>query len=378
MPSPPLTPRSAAARALAFLKRARDVRHAGGPGIRQQVSDFRYFHRTTRISPIEFHRYRLWDRSRSMAERLAFMSHAEQRQLEVAVNPRDAVAALNDKAGAIRRLTAAGIRLPETIGQLMVGTSSTADLADLERQLIELCQRAPAAGLVIKPNRGQGGYHVQVFSGADSRGLIRLDGAVLTHRDVAELLIKTWPGLWIAEKRLLPHPGLARFAPLAIASMRVQSIRTRDGVTHLGPAVLKLPIGTSGVDNYGSGNIAAPVDLSDGTVGLGTMLDGARQLERHPTTGAPLDTLRLPDLPEALALVHAAAEVLQELPFLGWDVAFAADGPVILEGNAWSGLDIHQMTWESGIVTGRFVEMLEERGLGHLLRRREAALVAAM
>ena len=364
-----------AKRALGFLQRARGVQREAGVAVRDQVSDFRFFHRVIGISPMEFHRYRLWDRSRPIEARLAFLSHTEQRRIEFAINPPLAVAALNDKAAAALRLAQAGIRVPHTLGHLELSPNAANDrqLADVTTSLQLLLEHAPPSGIVLKPNRGQGGYRVLVYRHATRTHLTSLDGSVVPVEELAKLLLQSSTGRWNVESRLLTHSSLLRFAPLAIPSMRVLTFRSPTGELLLGPASLKLPLGTSGVDNFGSGNLASSVDLLTGRVGAAVTLDGERQIVAHPTTGEPLGTLLLPDLAEALALVRAAANELAELPLLGWDVAFSSDGPVILEGNAWAGVDILQMPRDAGLVRGRFAELLELHGLGELIGRREQA-----
>ena len=366
-----------AKRALGFLRRARGVQREVGVAVRHQVSDFRFFHRVIGISPMEFHRYRLWDRSRPIAARLAFLSHTEQRTIEFAINPPLAVAALNDKAAAVVRLAQVGIRVPHTVGhlELSLNAASGRQLADVTASLQLLLEQSLPNGVVFKPNRGQGGYRILVYRHATSTHLTSLDGSVVPVEAVAKLLLQVAASRWNVESRLLTHPSLLRFAPFAVPSMRVLSFRSVKGKLLLGPASLKLPLGTSGVDNFGSGNLASSVDLVTGRVGAAVTLDGERQIVAHPTTGEPLGTLILPDLAEALALVRAAANELAELPLLGWDVAFSSDGPVILEGNAWAGVDILQMPMEAGLVTGPFAAMLVEYGLGELLERRTRAAV---
>ena len=364
-----------AKRALGFLQRASGVQRKAGVAVRDQVSDFRFFHRVIGISPMEFHRYRLWDRSQPIEARLAFLSHTEQRKIEFAINPSLAVAALNDKAAAALRLAEAGIRVPRTLGHLEISPlgASEPQLAHVAASLQLLLEHAPPTGVVLKPNRGQGGYRVLVYRHATSTHLTSLDGSVVSVAEVAEQLLQSSTGRWNVESRLLTHASLLRFAPLAVPSMRVLSFRSPTGELLLGPASLKLPLGTSGVDNFGSGNLASSVDLVTGRVGGAVTLDGEGQLVVHPTTGEPLATLQLPELTEALALVRAAANELAELPLLGWDVAFSSDGPVILEGNAWAGVDILQMPRDAGLVQGRFAELLELHGLGELIGRRERA-----
>src|SRR5687767_8891163 len=235
-----------------------------------QFQDFLFFRKITRMSPLEFHLYELWDRQRPVEERLAFMSHEEHRELEAALNPREAVHALNDKRSAAKRLRDAGVRLPRLIGHIDTKAEHGAslDLNAIVDKLILLTTKAGPHGLVIKPNTGEGGKDIHIFNGVSSSDLRYVDGATISSYDLAKRLVhtKTTAG-WNAEERLIPHPAVAQLALHAISTLRVQSMRAMSGHIHLGPVVLKVPLGNNAVDNLGAGNLIAPVDMATGQVG---------------------------------------------------------------------------------------------------------------
>lgn len=338
----------------------------------QQLKDFRFFHRTTRMSPAEFHRYGLWDRRRPLRERLAYLSHEEHRLIERRVNPKAAVQALNDKISAATRLAAAGIPMPTMLGviepaQAVGGQPQVSGIASALQMLIG---SGIPGGFVIKPNRGQGGHDVQVFLSANAEELTRANGERVTVEGFATELAAKPDTRWKVEARLEPHPDIARFTSRAIASMRVLTFRSPTGEVHVGPASLKLPMTDSGVDNFGAGNLAAPVDLATGRLGTAVRAYQPGRFTIHPPSQLRIDGFIVPDVPAVIALVTAAAQALNDLTILGWDVALTPSRPVILEGNAWWSELILQKPQEQGIVTGRFAELLEEHGLAEILEVR--------
>jgi hypothetical protein len=70
-------------------------------------------------------------------------------------------------------------------------------------------------------------------------------------------------------------------------------------------------------------------------------LDAART-ERHPDTGGRLAGFRLPHWSEALALCLKAHASFSAYAYVGWDVAFTDDGPVLVEGNLRWGVESMQ------------------------------------
>ena len=54
---------------------------------------------------------------------------------------------------------------------------------------------------------------------------------------------------------------------------------------------------------------------------------------RHPETNVAFDGFQLPWWAELRDLVTRGARAFAKLPALGWDVAIAEDGPILIETN---------------------------------------------
>lgn len=46
---------------------------------------------------------------------------------------------------------------------------------------------------------------------------------------------------------------------------------------------------------------------------------------------------------KALELVQDASKEVVEIRYVGWDVCFTPDGPILVEGNEYPGHDIYQL-----------------------------------
>ncbi|MEO5798180.1 MAG: sugar-transfer associated ATP-grasp domain-containing protein [Gemmatimonadales bacterium] len=362
--------------ALRFLQRTRAIAAGAGAPAWQQWFDFWRFRRVTGMSPGEFHRYNLWDRRRPIEARLAYLSHAEHRIIEKALNPAAAVRSLNDKMLTTERLVAAGIPMPRVLGVIegMSPTTGAPSSASIATALTAIVASAGDGGIVIKPNRGQGGRGIEVFPRTGPAGLVRPDGSVISIAALANLLANRPVAHWKVEVWLAPHPVTAQFAPASLSTVRILTFRSRDGRVTTGPAALKLPIDGRGVDNFGAGNLAAALDLTTGRLGPGVFADDPGEVAVHPRSGARIEGTIVPQVAAVAQLAVAAAEVLSELTILGWDIGLTSNGPCLIEGNAWWSELILQKPHGCGVVAGRFAELLEEHGLTRLLdvRRRAA------
>ena len=126
--------------------------------------------------------------------------------------------------------------------------------------------------------------------------------------------------------------------PVIIDTMRLPKELMRGvkgGLGHLQGALLAavLRIGNGDViDNFASGGMFTMLD--DEGVALYPGVDKNSNVYReHPVTGTPIVGFRVPLYSEVLDLVAALARRTPEAPYVGWDIAITANGPVVIEGN---------------------------------------------
>ena len=101
-----------------------------------------------------------------------------------------------------------------------------------------------------------------------------------------------------------------------------------------------------------------PQETSDKIENVALRLGGAlfvedfRRIARHPLTGTALKGFQIPNWDKAIDVVERAARLAYTLPqcrWIGWDLAFLADGDVaIIEGN-WRPGTLAQNTHPRGI-----------------------------
>ena len=70
----------------------------------------------------------------------------------------------------------------------------------------------------------------------------------------------------------------------------------------------------------------------------GLQRDTNTLFEEIPSTHVKVRGYQLPDWEETLELCRQAAAAVPEIGFIGWDIAFTPDGPVICEGNVFPGV----------------------------------------
>ena len=94
--------------------------------------------------------------------------------------------------------------------------------------------------------------------------------------------------------------------------------------------------GIKHVDNHNAGGMILGVDLASGAFAPSAKAElgyGAQTVAAHPYSGAVFAGRSIPYWAELKALVARAAEAVAPLRMIGWDVAAAPDGPVLVEAN---------------------------------------------
>lgn len=359
--------------ALATLVRGiHRVRPVSGQSTLELLRSYRRFRWATGASPAEFFTYRLWDKSVPIEKRVMFTTWAQRRPLEAYMNPKAAADLVQSKLNGDRSFREFGMPTPPLLGVWYPnGVPGDHPGALRSREALAAVLDASRGGIVVKGEYGGSGENVRVFPRASGRELVHASG----KRWSLDQLIREMAGAqpWLVQQRIVSHPDLADLIGNDdVASLRLVTCLRRDGRVHLLLTMLKMPLTGLGLDNLSAGNVAVAVH-PDGTLGRGIAGVHGREVDAHPKTGRPFLGFQVPFWSAAVELIVRNHPRFPELTSLGWDVAITADGPVVIEANAWWG-DAVQHPGPRGLLSAEFLEYVEERGASHLLtldRRRQ-------
>lgn len=97
-------------------------------------------------------------------------------------------------------------------------------------------------------------------------------------------------------------------------------------------------IGNGGcTDNFSSGSMYTFLD-EEGVVIAPAIDKDDKVYEKHPITKNKILGFKVPFFKEACDLVCEASKVVNDIRYVGWDVAITKDGAVIVEGNCYPGV----------------------------------------
>lgn len=214
--------------------------------------------------------------------------------------------------------------------------------AYIHRQWIRLDD--PDTEKVLSFMRDQGVFVAKPLEGCCGRGVEKID----LQKDYAGSAEKAYAALtalgtgFELEELIRQHPAVSAIYPNAVNTVRTVTI-FKDGAVHVICTYFRIGNGGRSVDNFNSGGMVAPVDEKTGVVS-DRAIDKQKNLYAvHPATGTPIQGFQFPDWDKAMDLVKQAAAEIPQMGYLGWDVAFSENGPLLVEGNNFPGHDIYQL-----------------------------------
>ena len=146
----------------------------------------------------------------------------------------------------------------------------------------------------------------------------------------------------LLEEVIIQHPKISEIYPLAVNTLRTVTIRY-EGKTKIVCTYFRIGNNLYFVDNFNSSGMVAPVDEFTGVVKDRAIDKNKNLYEVHPFSGMPVKDFCFPFWDEAMDMVIKASEVIPQMGYIGWDVAFTPKGPCIVEGNPFPGHDIYQL-----------------------------------
>jgi hypothetical protein len=241
----------------------------------------------------------------------------------------------------------------------------------------------PHGDLFVKPKNGRGGVGADWWAWDAVAGEYRssADERVAARAFPAYVVKLAERESYVVNPRLAVHPALDDVASGVLSTARIVTLLNEHGEPEATDAVFRMTLANRIVDNFHAGGLAAHVDLATGALDQATDL-GLRPdvgwLDSHPN-GAKIAGRVLPFWPEALDLARRAHAAFSDRVLIGWDVAFLADGPILVEGNGGPDLDIHQRCGRAPVGDLRLGQLLAfhtQRALEARARTRPAAAKA--
>ena len=266
----------------------------------------------TGCTPKEYYLYRMYEMTPEEQDTILVASIQKKLQKKFGTN-KDFVDMLYDKERT-NHFFAEYIRRPWCVNTKVSYEEFAEKFADTKR-------------VIYKPLDGNRGRGVEAF-------MLDRD----TMREVYDVLADYPAG--VVEAYVVQHPEMLKLCPSSVNTIRVVTFSsnsapvTPDGKSmDIAYTALRIGGGSSIVDNFHSGGMVCHIDSQ-----TGKLITEAADMEcnvfaEHPATGVKFLGFQIPYYQEAMAMVTEAITKNKLEGYLGWDVAIAEDGPILIEVN---------------------------------------------
>ena len=144
---------------------------------------------------------------------------------------------------------------------------------------------------------------------------------------------------YLLEEAIVQAADVDEINPNVVCSFRIVTL-VKDGVPHIVGNALR-------VNQDDAQVIGCTNDLyfslgEDGRIDSNVIDDYGTIYDVHPLTGKRFDEVQLAHVDEAFEMVKRAALEYPQIPYVGWDVGFTKEGPLLIEGNEYPGYGLLQ------------------------------------
>lgn len=149
------------------------------------------------------------------------------------------------------------------------------------------------------------------------------------------------------EEVVKQHEKLNELCAASCNTIRIMTFNNK-GTPEILWAGLRIGNGINNVDNFHAGGMATEIDLDTGVLKRPALDKELNEFTHHPVSKVKIEGFKLPYFDEVKAMVKEAALESDKILVIGWDVAIADNGPLIIEGNRSAGFDLVQVASRRG------------------------------
>ena len=198
-----------------------------------------------------------------------------------------------------------------------------------------------------KDPTGEGGHGISKITVADVKDSNKLYDELKAN------------GQLLVEEAIVQSDDLNEINPCVVNSWRVVTLY-KDGKAHIINNALRINQDESNVIGC-TNDLYLSLD-ADGRIDSNVIDDYGNVYDKHPMTGKKFSEVKIEGVREALDMVVEAAEKIPQVRYIGWDIAFSKNGPVMVEGNEYPGYGLLQFYKLKGKRTGHLKEIADVLG----------------
>ncbi len=198
-----------------------------------------------------------------------------------------------------------------------------------------------------KENHGEGGHGITKLKVSE---IMDTDALYKELREKGQLLV---------EDAIIQHEDLNQINPYVVCSFRIITLY-KDGKAYMIANAMR--INQDDAEVIGCTNDLYFSIGADGKIDSNVVDDYGNVYETHPMTGKRFADVVIHGVKEAFDMCVEAHQRIPQVRYIGWDVAFSVNGPVMVEGNEYPGYGLVQHFKLKNKRTGHLKEIADVLG----------------
>jgi hypothetical protein len=178
-----------------------------------------------------------------------------------------------------------------------------------------------------KENHGEGGHGITKIRVSD---IADAEALYYQLRKNGQLLV---------EDAIIQHEDLNQINPYVVCSFRIITLYKDGKATMIANA---MRINQDEAEVIGCTNDLYFSIGADGKIDSNVVDDYGEVYDTHPMTGKRFSDVYIHGVKEAFDMCVEAHQRIPQVRYIGWDVAFSVNGPVMVEGNEYPGYGLVQ------------------------------------
>lgn len=198
-----------------------------------------------------------------------------------------------------------------------------------------------------KETHGEGGHGITKYKVADIKDVDALYKELISKDQL------------LVEDAIIQHEDLNQINPYVVNSFRVITLY-KDGKARMIANALR--INQDDAEVIGCTNDLYFSIGEDGRIDSNVVDDYGNVYDTHPMTGKRFSDVYIHGVKEAFEMCEEAHKRIPQVRYIGWDVAFSVNGPLLVEGNEYPGYGLVQHFKLKDKRTGHLKEVADVLG----------------
>ena len=295
-----------------------------------------------RCYPLHYYRYDLYKKNKELSER-ELLNYIPEFFFYGLFLPfydsREYAVLLENKIITEQIFRSVGIPQTHTICKLINNHVYNNELGEkrisaLEQELAEKKYQK----IFVKPVDGEGGYGIHIFKRNDRGQYVTENNDVFNEGFLYKIGARND---YIIQSGIEQAPEISKIYPYSVNTVRIAT-ENKNGNIRILCATLRMGRNGNEVDNGSQGGLFIKIDVKTGEMGHHATSHQLEYCEKHPDTVFTFRGHKILSWKKIKEITVESAKKLPQFTYLGWDIAIAKNGPLVIETNLNFGLDHYQ------------------------------------